>query len=702
MNGKRMFAAAFPLMLALAAGGVHAGDPDLAGDWSGSIDLPGTSLEIQVSFTAVEAGWSGTITIPAQGAKDLPLEAIALDGVTATFAIKDVPGSPTFTGEFSADGTALNGPFTQGGGTFSFTLVRSEARAAESRSGLEDLGTIITAALEDWQTPGLGLAVVKDGQVVLCEGYGQRDLENRLPVTAQTLFAIGSSTKAFTAYAMGLLVDEGKLDWDEPVREYLPEFALYDEYAGLHITPRDLVTHRSGLPRHDLVWYGNRSFERADLVARLRYLEPNKELRQQWQYNNLMFCTAGYLVGRLHGSTWEDAVAAGIFRPLGMDRSNTSVTVSQADPDHALPYRLKDDELQQVAFRNLDAMGPAGSINSCADDMARWLLANLGKTGPDAGGLKAGTLQELQTPQMVIPGMPREDFVTPAAYGMGWFIDSWRGNYRLQHGGNIDGFSAAVWLFPRDGLGIVALGNRDADALPGLIAATVADRMLGLEPMDHLGTARARREQVKAVVEESTENKDRFRNKDAKPSRKAEVFAGRFRNPGYGVVEFTVAKQDLTMLYNGMTMPLEHWQYDVYSVKPSDDAVIPEDLKVVFRGDVSGAISTVEIGFELLVDPIVFERMPSARLEDPEFLDRLTGRYELPPQVVTIVRKNDRLEAVLPGQPVMKLEPAGDDSFHLSGLSGFSLRFTVGDEGPATEAVFIQPNGVFVAKRIQD
>ncbi len=702
MNRLRRTASIFFLVLLLQAGGVIAGTPDLAGDWTGSIDLPGSSLQIQVSFTAVEVGWSGTITIPAQGAKDLPLESIALDGVTATFAIKDVPGSPTFTGEFSADGTALNGPFSQGGGTFPFTLVRNEARAAEARGALDDLGAVIEKALKDWQTPGLGLAVVKDGQVVLLEGFGLRDVENGLPVTSGTLFAIGSSTKAFTTYAMGLLVDEGKLDWDRPVRGYLPEFTLADEYADLHITPRDLVTHRSGLPRHDLVWYGDRPFTRSELVARLRYLEPNKELRQQWQYNNLMFCAAGFLVERLRGTTWEEAVASGIFGPLGMEHSNTSVLVSQADPDHALPYRLKDDALQQVAFRNLDAMGPAGSINSCADDLAGWLLANLGKTGPEAGGLQKETLQELQTPQMVIPGMPREDFVTPRSYGMGWFIDTWRGRYRLEHGGNIDGFTAAVWLFPRDGLGIAVLSNRDGDALPDLIAATVTDRMLGLEPMDHLGTAGARRDQVKAVVKESTENKDRFRNKDAKPSRQAEAFAGRYRNPGYGVVEFTAAQQELTMLYNGMAMPLEHWQYDVYSVKPSDDAVIPEDLKVVFRGDVSGAVSTVEIGFELLVDPIVFERMPSARLQDPEFLDRLTGRYELPPQVVTIVRKNDRLEAVLPGQPVLKLEPSGEDTFNLSGLSGFSLRFTVGEDGPATEAIFIQPNGVFVARRVEN
>lgn len=679
----------------------NANAADLVGHWEGTIEIPGMSLAVDLDFAVADGDWTGDITIPAQGAQDLPLRDIRVSDTKATFAIEGVPGAPVFVGEFGDDGATLAGNFTQGGGSYPFSLTRGEALAEQAAVSLATLDETIAAVLADWQTPGLSLGVVHGGQVVLAQGYGLRDTERELPVTSQTLFAIGSSTKAFTAFAMGLAVDDGLLDWDRPVREYLPGFDLWDEYAAGHITPRDLVTHSSGLPRHDLVWYGNRKFDRADLVTKLPYLEPNKELRQLWQYNNLMFTTAGYLVGRLRGSTWEETVQAGIFDRLGMTRSNFSVDASQADGDHALPYQLDDDEMRQVDFRNLDAIGPAGSINSCADDMVRWLMANLGKPGSDGPAISPATLAELQAPQMVIPGMPRQAHITPGAYAMGWFTDTWRGHYRIEHGGNIDGFTSAVWIFPKDGLGIVALSNRNADAVPSLVAATVADLLLELEPMDHLRTAAVRRDQAMAVAEESSENKERFRETDTEPSRPLDAFAGRYEHPGYGVAEIT-DDDGLTLLYNGMEMPLRHWHHDVFSVMESEDAVIPEDLKVNFLGDAAGKLSRVEIGFEMMVDPIVFERMPAARLSDPAYLERLTGKYELPPQVVTIRLQSDRLVADVPGQPPFMLVPKGEDEFELEGMSGFGLKFTLEGDGPATEVIFIQPNGVFAAQRMEE
>jgi len=702
-NIRRIPAIAFlVLLLVTVALPSAARAADLAGRWEGTIELPGMQLAVDLDFTLTDGVWSGDITIPAQGAQDLPLQNIEVQDASATFGIQGVPGAPIFTGQFSEDGQTLAGTFTQSGGSFPFSLTRGEALAEQAAVTLATLGETIAATLADWQTPGLSLGVVHGGQVVLAEGYGLRDVEHDLPVTSETLFAIGSSTKAFTAFAMGLLVDDGLLEWDRPVREYLPEFGLWDEYAAGHITPRDLVTHRSGLPRHDLVWYGNKKFDRADLVAKLAYLEPNKELRQQWQYNNLMFTTAGYLVGQLRGSTWEEAVQAGIFLRLDMTRSNFSVDVSQADSDHARPYQLDDDELRQVDFRSLDAVGPAGSINSCADDMVRWLMANLGKPGVAGPAISPATLVELQAPQMVIPGMPRQAHRTPASYAMGWFIDTWRGRYRVQHGGNIDGFSAAVWLFPREGLGIVALSNRSGDAVPSLVAATVSDLLLDLEPMDHLGTAAARRDQALAMAEESSENKERFRETDTQPSRAIGGFAGRYEHPGYGVVEIVADAEALTMLYNDMEMPLRHWHHDVFSVEESDDAVIPEDLKVNFLGDAAGKLSRVEIDFEMMVDPIVFARMPAAKLSDPAYLARLTGKYELPPQVVTIRLQKDHLVADVPGQPSFVLEPKGEDEFGLEGMSGYGMKFTLEGDGPATEVIFIQPNGVFTAKRLAE
>jgi CubicO group peptidase (beta-lactamase class C family) len=239
---------------------------------------------------------------------------------------------------------------------------------------------------------------------------------------------------------LGLLVDEGKLDWDEPVASYLPDFKLYDEYATAHLTPRDMVCHRSGLPRHDLVWYNDEEITRAELVRRLRFLEPNEDLRAAWQYNNLMYLTAGYLIEQLTGTAWEEAVRRRVLEPLGMRRTNFSVFDSQKDDDHALPYLEDDDELRKIAFRPIGVMGPAGSINSCVDEMARWVNLHLGGGSFDGKPvIQAGTLRAMHTPQMVMPGLPQEEWVSPASYGLGWMIDTWRGRYRVHHGGNIDG-----------------------------------------------------------------------------------------------------------------------------------------------------------------------------------------------------------------------------------------------------------------------
>ena len=354
-------------------------EPTLEGHWEGTIELPGQELDFDLDISLKDGAWTGDISIPAQNVNDLPLGNISLEGNEATFAIAGIPGEPTFTGEISEGGTSIVGDFTQGGQTFPFAATTGVDPAVEAAAALDGIDAVIEATLEDWKTPGMSLAVVVGNTVVLTKGYGYRDVENEIPVTPDTLFAIGSSSKAFTTFIMGLLVDQGQLDWDEPVASYLPDFKLFDEYATAHLTPRDMVCHRSGLPRHDLTWYNNKEITRAGLVRRLRYLEPNEDLRAEWQYNNLMFLTAGYLVERLTGMSWEEAVSTRIFEPLGMERSNFSVLESQLDDDHALPYLEEDDVVREIAFRVIDVMGPAGSINSSANEMARWVKLHLNR-----------------------------------------------------------------------------------------------------------------------------------------------------------------------------------------------------------------------------------------------------------------------------------------------------------------------------------
>jgi CubicO group peptidase (beta-lactamase class C family) len=304
------------------------------------------------------------------------------------------------------------------------------ARAVDQKPTLGDLDAFVDQIMKDWKVPGLAVAVIQDGKVIFTKGYGHREVDKKLPVTPQTLFAIGSITKSFTVTAMGMLVDEGKLDWDAPVRNYLPGFKLYDPVASERMTPRDLITHRSGLPRHDLVWYSS-NFTRADMVRRLQYLEPSKDFRSAYQYNNLMFMTAGYLVGQVAGATWEEFVRGRILTPLGMQSTNFSVTDSQKSADFASPYQNTKDVVKEIPFHNIDQIAPAGSINSNVEDMAQYLLFHLskGKHG-DARLLSENNASQMQTPQMVEPTSERWKEVGLPSYGLAFA----RRSHRRLHG----------------------------------------------------------------------------------------------------------------------------------------------------------------------------------------------------------------------------------------------------------------------------
>lgn len=382
---------------------------DLSGMWKGAVVLPGTELEFIIVLTADDQKeMTGSIDIPAQGAKNLPLVDFSVDLPDISFKIQGVPGDPTFYGKLSSDGKTIQGNFIQGEQTFPFSMakddfVEQELRAQRRAEKLANITVFIDTTREVWNVPGLAIAIVKDDEVIYSGGFGHRNIEGNLPVTPNTIFAIGSSTKAFTALGLGILVDDGKLDLDKPVHEYLPDFRLYNRFATEKMTPRDLVTHRSGLPRHDLMWYGS-GFTSEEMYKRLRYLQPSKDFRETWQYQNLMYMTAGYLIEQISGNAWEDFTRERIFTPLGMERSNFSVDVSARASDHARPYRLNDEKVpDEIPFRNISEIGPAGSINSSVAEMANWVKLNLsGGQFDDTTVVSSSVLQDMHTPHMVL------------------------------------------------------------------------------------------------------------------------------------------------------------------------------------------------------------------------------------------------------------------------------------------------------------
>lgn len=494
--------------------------------------------------------------------------------------------------------------------------------APKSFNGLD---AYVNNVMKEWHVPGLALGVVKDGQPVLLKGYGFRDLENQVPVTPRTLMAIGSNSKSFTVVLMGMLVDSGKFEWDKPVRTYLPDFQLYDAFATQEMRPRDLVVHNSGLPRHDALWYG-RSFTREELYQRLRYLQPNASFRSRWQYQNLMFLTAGYLVERITHRSWDDLVRERIFTPLGMSRSNTSVRDLPASDDYALAYLWRDcptaratngDQgravecgLLKIPYRNIDAVGPAGSINSSVEDMLHYIQFHI-----DSGAyhgkqlLSKQNVAAMQTPQMLV-GSPELwwDDLGWATYGMALSASSYRGHKLVQHGGGIDGFISQMSWMPKERFGVMVLTNMSGNnPVPNIVTRNVFDRLLELDPIDWVARTKKQEEEAKARQEKQRQERAAERKPGTSPTHALSAYAGTYEHPAYGRLVVQAAGDALEVSYEAFRVQLKHFHYDVFEIDDPGN-VVPLSGRIGFLMDKKGDVDRMAVPFEPSVADIVFTR----------------------------------------------------------------------------------------------
>ena len=574
------------------------------------------------------------------------------------------------------------------------------AQKGAKKADLKGFREFVNQQMKEWKVPGLAISIVKDGKVIFCEGFGFRDVEKDLNVTPHTLFAIGSCTKAFTAAAMGILVDEGKLDWDEPVRDYLPTFKMHDSFANEQMTPRDLVSHRSGLPRHDLVWYSS-SFSRKEIFDRIQYLEPSKDFRYFWQYQNIMFMTAGYMVGQIAGTIWEEFIQQRIFAPLEMKESNFSVEDSKKAPDFALPYTEKKDEIKEIPFRNIDNIGPAGSINSNVTDMANWILLNLNKgKWDDKQIISEANLSQIHSPQMVIQQPIKYDEVLHSSYAMGWAITPYRGHLLIHHGGGIDGFISWVSFMPRDNIGLIVLTNTDSAPLTQIVGYNAYDRLLGLDQVDWNKRFKEEKAKAKEAEEKAKKEKAADRKTGTQPSHPLKDYAGDYEHPGYGILSIKLEDDNLIGTFNSMDFPLKHYHYDIFEIAEAESAAPLKGLKVSFLINQKGDIDRLSVPLQSGVGDIVFTRVAEKGMKEKSFLEQFVGEYELAGTTLNIsIKGENTLILTVPGQPEYELVPYKGTEFNLKNLSGFSIRFKMDASGQVTEAILTQPNGVFTVKK---
>lgn len=544
-------------------------------------------------------------------------------------------------------------------------------RAQESvLNGFDDY---VNKALKDWEVPGVAIAIVKNDKVILSKGYGVRKLGDPTPVTDKTFFAIGSASKAFTAAAIALLVDEGKLKWDDPATKYLPGFQLFDPYATREITVRDLLCHRSGLERGDLLWYGT-EFSRSEILQRVRYLKPSWSFRSHFGYQNIMYLAAGEVAANITRKSWDDIVRDRIFKPLGMNTSNTSIRDLKSLDNVATPHARAKEKVQVVEWRNIDNIAPAGSINSNVSEMVEWVRLHLGQG--KVGGkqiISSGSVKEMHTPHTVIRRegpwallMPEAHFLN---YGLGWFLQDYRGRLIVQHGGNIDGMSALVAMMPEEKLGIVILTNMDGSPLPTALMHKTFDLFLQAPAKDWsadiLKVVKGMEAQAKAAEKKQEEG----RAKDTRPSLALDKYAGTYTNDMYGEAKIVEENGHLALKYSGLLSgTLEHWHYDTFKATMSNERF--GSALINFNLDAQGKVADMKINTPAASD-LVFKRAPEKPKEvaavsvSEAELHKYVGKYELkaPPLEISVEMVGGQLKGVIPGQPVGNFVPLGGHRF---------------------------------------
>ncbi len=581
-------------------------------------------------------------------------------------------------------------------------LVAAPLAGQKAPAQLAGFDEYVARTMKDWKDPGLAIGIIRNDSVIFTKGYGTRTLDKNEPVDEHTMFAIGSSSKAFTATLVAMMVDAGKMRWDDQASRYLPNLEMYDPYVSKELTVRDLLTHRSGLARGDLMWYAG-DYDRDEILRRVRFLKPTWSMRAQFGYQNLMYLAAGQAVAETAGKSWDDLVRERIFVPLGMNESNTTVRALAGNSNVASPHLTVNDTVHVVAYHNIDNIGPAGSINSNVSDMLKWVRFQLAGGKVNGKSLVApAALAETHTAQMNIAVSPTAKAFNPfthlQAYGMGWFLQDYRGRQLDQHGGNIDGMSAMVALMPEEKIGVVILTNANGSPVPTLVLYRALDALIGAPPRDWNEEQKKIRDKAAPAAKEAEAKRIASRVPNTKPSLSLDKYAGVYADSLYGDVTFGTSGNALTMKYgNFIDATLDHWHFDTFEGPAKQLAA--GRMMATFALGADGKVKSVD-----LAGLGTFGRRPD-KVDTAqkvvlagEATNRLTGTYvsDVPALSIEVTLVDGALKLSVPGQPTYTLLADSPTKFRLSGPpsmpAGFFAEFVL-ENGVAKGMNLIQPNG---------
>lgn len=583
----------------------------------------------------------------------------------------------------------------------SMAVAAGDPAVAKKLAGFE---TWMDKVVRDWNVPGIGVAIVVKDQVVLTRGWGYRDYGKKAAFTAKTVVPIASNTKLFTVVATGLLVEEGKLAWDDPIKKFVPSIRFHNDQLDASVTIRDMLAHRTGITRHDTIWYKS-DLTRRELFERVRYLEPKQPIRQLFLYNNMMYAGAGYIDELLSGKTWEALVQERILDTLGMSSTNFSIDAMTAQADYGVPWTERRDsfELYQIPYyREAAGVAPAGAINSNLDDMSRWLIAlmNGGKVG-DRQAIPAAVLKETLSPAIALPNAALEtrgwgELLNPV-YGMGRWTASYRGHLVTYHGGDINGFHSQVAMAPNDGVGVVVLVIGDhCAALYNVVAYQVFERLMGLTPLTPWSERILEvRLKGKKAGTEAREKAGGEQVKDSHPAHALEDYTGEFVHPAYGVLKIEKAEQGLVFDFHKIHLPLSHFHYERFDT-PDDEQDGKWSVNFITspQGEVDRAMMSLDEA------EAAFTRRPWPDLATRETLSLYAGTYETPTgaKIQVVLKEDGTFGLAFPGAPFQVLQPWKPRKFRVPEFSDVVVEFVV-ENGKVTAMKQIDPSGEYVFPR---
>jgi CubicO group peptidase (beta-lactamase class C family) len=568
-------------------------------------------------------------------------------------------------------------------GVLFFALAGSvAAQGIDVAQRIEGFDAYMAKALKDWNAPGVGVGIVVNDKLVFAKGYGYRDYEKKLPFTPATMSPIASNTKLFTAVAAGMLVEEGKLSWDRPVRESVPAIRFYNDQLNNTVTLRDMLSHRTGVTRHDTIWYKS-DFTRKQLFEKLAYLGPQQPLRQTFLYNNLMFAAVGYLIELQSGKTWEQFVKERIFEPLQMSATSYSIADMVQRPEFGVGFAERRDsfELYRIPYyEDIAGVAPCGAIVSNIEEMSHWLIALMNQGKYDGKQvLPADVLQATLQPAIPLPNTDLEtrgwSEVLNAAHGMGRQIASYRGHLITLHGGSLPGFFTQVSFMPQDRIGVIVFViGRHSQPLTNIVSYNVYERLLGLDQTpwsERLLEIRLKNKQA-GTKARTKANESRVPN--TQPSHALTEYTGAYENPAYGMLTIGLKDDQLQFDFHKMRFPMTRFHYDRFDTPDDEqDGKWSVNFRTNPQGDIDQAVMSLdEAG-------AVFVRKPDPI--DPKVMSQLAGAYETPDgvKVQVALAPGGSLSLVWPGQPPGRLRQVKGLAFRSPLFSDLIYEFIVQD-----------------------